>query len=155
MRRSRRRVVIFPEGTRVHGDDVVPAKTGVLLKGTKGDYTIKTTEGGALGEMQNVLRGVLVDTEVPVGSFVLLKGTSGVGFYCALNAFTVSANTAYIEALPTTARFIGFNLDESTGLDGIAVEKMSNGEVYNLQGQRVTKAQKGLYIINGKKVLVK
>ena len=79
----------------------------------------------------------------------------GIAFYRALNAFTVSANTAYIEALPTTARFIGFNLDESTGIDGIAAEKVNNGEVYNLQGQRVVKAQKGLYIINGKKVLVK
>ncbi|MBR3479734.1 MAG: hypothetical protein IKH32_03395 [Prevotella sp.] len=133
----------------------VPANTGILLKGAAGDYTINTTTGDTDPVTDNALVGVLVDTEVPAGSFVLLKGTSGVGFYSALNAFTVSANTAYIEALPTTARFIGFNLDESTGIDGIAVEKMNNGEVYNLQGQRVTKAQKGLYIINGKKVLVK
>ena len=134
----------------------VPANTGILLKGNAGTYAINTTTGDTDPVTDNALVGVLVDTEVPAGSFVLLKGTSGVGFYRALNAFTVSANTAYIEKLGDGARtFIGFNLDESTGIDGIAVEKMSNGEVYNLQGQRVTKAQKGLYIINGKKVLVK
>jgi len=134
----------------------VPANTGILLKGNAGTYAINTTTGDTDPVTDNALVGVLVDTEVPAGSFVLLKGTSGVGFYCALNAFTVSANTAYIEKLDDGARtFIGFNLDESTGIDGIAVEKMSNGEVYNLQGQRVVKAQKGLYIINGKKVLVK
>ena len=134
----------------------VPANTGILLKGNAGTYAINTTTGDTEPVTDNALVGVLVDTEVPAGSFVLLNGSKGVGFYRALNAFTVSANTAYIEKLDDGARtFIGFNFDESTGIDGIAVEKMSNGEVYNLQGQRVTKAQKGLYIINGKKVLVK
>ena len=32
---------------------------------------------------------------------------------------------------------------------------MENGTVFNLAGQRVNKAQKGIYIVNGKKVLVK
>jgi hypothetical protein len=105
----------------------------------------------------NVLVGVTKDTQVAAGAFVLLNGDQGVGFYKTTKAFTVGANTAYIEALPTTARFIGFDFDDevTTAIEGIAAEKMNNGEVYNLQGQRVVKAQKGLYIVNGKKVLVK
>jgi hypothetical protein len=52
--------------------------------------------------------------------------------------------------------FIGFD-DEgtTTAIDRIAAEKMVNGEVYNLQGQRVAQPTKGLYIVNGKKVVMK
>ena len=146
------------EGTTVKFYEVTdaPANTGILLKndvaGTYSLYTPKTTLTDATG---NVLIGVNAETKVPAGSFVLMNGSEGVGFYKTTQEFTVGANTAYIEALPTTARFIGFNFDETTGIDGIAAEKVSNGEVYNLQGQRVMNAKKGLYIMNGKKVLVK
>ncbi len=144
-------------GTAISFEKVnsVPASTGVLLKGAAGTYTINTTDGGALGAIENALVGVLVDTQVAAGSFVLMNGGQGVGFYRAENAFTVGANTAYIEALPNSVRFIGFDFDDATAIDGIAAEKVSNGEVYNLQGQRVMNAKKGLYIMNGKKVLVK
>lgn len=42
-----------------------------------------------------------------------------------------------------------------TGISGFTAEKQNNATIYNLNGQRVEKAQKGLYIINGKKVMVK
>jgi hypothetical protein len=42
-----------------------------------------------------------------------------------------------------------------TGISGFTAEKQNNATIYNLNGQRVEKAQKGLYFINGKKVSVK
>lgn len=42
----------------------------------------------------------------------------------------------------------------ATAIKGIAAQK-ATGEIYNLQGQKVEKTRKGLYIINGKKVVVK
>jgi len=132
-----------------------PANTGLLLKG-EGKYTINTTTETTDDVTGNKLVGVTKAQEVAAGSFVLLKGTEGVGFYKTKNAFTVGANTAYLPADVAGARtFIGFGADEATGIEGVAAEKADNGEIYNLQGQRVMKAQKGLYIINGKKVLVK
>ena len=134
----------------------VPAQTGVLLKGEAGDYAISTTTDATDDVTGNVLIGVLEDTQVGAGSFVLMNGDAGVGFYKTANAFTVGANTAYIEALPSSARFIGFDFDNTTtAIEGVVNVKADNGEIYNLQGQRVVKALKGLYIINGKKVVVK
>ena len=50
--------------------------------------------------------------------------------------------------------FIDAEIGVSTGINSIAADRM-NGTIYNLNGQKVLKAQKGLYIINGKKVVVK
>ena len=51
---------------------------------------------------------------------------------------------------------IGISDDTPTGISGVSSNVTnSDGKIYNLNGQRLTKAQKGLYIINGKKVLVK
>lgn len=136
----------------------VPANTGVLLKGDAGNYTISTTSDATDDVTDNVLVGVTIDTPVPAGSFVLMNGEKGVGFYKANNAFTVGANTAYIAALSEyeARSFIGFNFDgTTTAIEGVATVKENNGEIYNLQGQRVLNAQKGLYIVNGKKVFIK
>ena len=134
----------------------VPANTGVLLKGEAGEYTISSTYSNELDDVaDNAFVGVTVDTKVAAGSFVLMNGTSGVGFYKTAKEFTVGANTAYIAALSTSRSFIGFNFDEATGIESVATVNMNNGEVYNLNGQRVSAAKKGLYIMNGKKVVLK
>ena len=140
----------------------VPAETGVLLKGAAGSYTISSTWSEELDDVtDNALVGVTVDTQVAPGAFVLMNGGKGVGFYKTTKTFTVGANTAYIAALPepqdgNARTFIGFNFDDTTtAIEGVATVKMNDGEIYNLQGQRVSAATKGLYIVNGKKVLVK
>ena len=125
---------------------------------TKSDKNVKlkmeSVSGEAAADLSgNALKGVFEDTEKPAGIFVLLNGEKGVGFYKTLNAFTVGANTAYIE-VPSEARFISLD-GETTAIEGIAAEKINNGEVYNLNGQRVAQPTKGLYIVNGKKYVVK
>ena len=83
-----------------------------------------------------------------------MNGSEGVGFYKTTAAsFTVGAHTAYIPALPNTSRsFIA--IDEATAIKTIEKTEQSD-EIYNLAGQRVKSAQKGLYIIGGKKVVIK
>ncbi len=141
----------------------VPGNNGLLLKGTKGAETkakVPFVQGGELNAIQNVLVGVLTETHVDKGAFVLMNGDQGVGFYKTNNdeGFTVRANSAYIPAqtVGEARTFIGFDFDNTTtAIEGVATVKENNGEIYNLQGQRVMKAQKGLYIIDGKKVMVK
>ena len=135
--------------------DDAPANTGVLLKGAEGSYKLPIVGSTTSDVNGNILVGTVTGCTAPANSFVLMDGTSGVGFYKATNAFNVGAHTAYIRADVAGARtFIAIE-GEATGIEGIAAEKNFNGEIYNLQGQRVVKAQKGLYIIDGKKVMVK
>ena len=132
----------------------VPAGQGVLLKGVQGTYTVPVAANAA-ALTGNALIGVTEQTTVnESGIFVLLNGDSGVGFYkTTANAFTVGAHTAYIPALPNSSRdFIA--VDETTAIKAVESQQQ-DGEIYNLAGQRVAKARKGLYIIGGKKVVIK
>lgn len=139
-----------------------PANTGLLLKADASTYKLKmeaVTGDAAANVDGNVLIGVNEQTVVDKsGIYVLRSENQGVGFYkTTAESFTVGANTAYIDAIAGARSFIGFDFDDNTttAIEGIAAEKAGNGEVFNLQGQRVAKAQKGLYIVDGKKVLVK
>ena len=147
------------DGSRVNFTEVtsVPAKTGVLLKGAAGEYTIKTTDGSVLNAIQNILIGVLEQTVVDhSGIYVLMNENGKVGFYqTTAPSFTVGANTAYIDAIPgNNARFISLD-EETTSIDVRSKMEEARGDVYNLNGQRVAQPTKGLYIVNGKKVIVK
>ena len=136
----------------------VAAGEGILLKGAEGDYEIPTTTG-ATQNVDNMLIGVLEETTITeTGIFVLMNGTEGVGFYKTKKAFTLGANTAYLPVHVSSdpaREFIGFGgEDTTTSIEGIAPVQNDN-KVYNLNGQRVVAPQKGLYIVNGKKVVLK
>ena len=70
---------------------------------------------------------------------------------------TINPYRAYIQVAQDAEARLSFFVDdeEVTGIEGIQVEKVAKGTVYNLNGQRVEKAKKGLYIQNGKKIVVK
>ncbi|MBQ8065125.1 MAG: Ig-like domain-containing protein [Prevotella sp.] len=91
--------------------------------------------------------------------YYVLSTEGGVtGFYCANNTL-VPEGKAYLNAGTAGARFFALNLDGET--TGIGAALIDNGQltidnaVYNLNGQRVTNPAKGLYIVNGRKVVVK
>ncbi len=128
-----------------------PANTGVLLKGDANNYDFTVLAGTSVDVSGNAFTGTNSEVEVPAGAFVLMNGDKGVGFYKTKNAFTVGANTAYIPADVAPARsFIGF--DEATAIKAVESVKAENG-AFNLRGQRVKNLTKGLYIVNGKKVV--
>ena len=135
----------------------VPAGQGVLLKGentTDEIYNVPVLSSAS--QIDNAFVGVLKRTTVTdTGIFVLMNGDKGVGFYKTKDTFTVGAHTAYLPAsVAPTRDFIGFGDDISTGISG-ELRVKSDATVYNLNGQRVNNAQKGLYIVNGRKVVIK
>lgn len=140
--------------TQVSG--AIPAKTGVLLKGVAETYpaTFSIPVASSPVEVESALVGVTEETVVDgAGIFVLLLGDQGIGFYkTTAEIFTVGANTAYFPALADPSRSF-IPVDETTAIKAIEDKQQQDGVIYNLAGQRVAKAQKGLFIIGGKKVI--
>ena len=146
------------EGTQVSfvsQNGIVAPNTGLLIKATS-DVTIPVAAEGAETIANNALIGVVASETIDAGSFVLMDSPA-VGFYRTTKDFTLKANSAYIKALPVlvveSRDFIAIN-GEATAIKTVET-KQQNGEIYNLAGQRVNKAQKGLFIQNGKKVIIK
>ena len=136
----------------------VPAETGVLLRALNNatDFVVPVTEATADKVTGNLfVRGN--DAAVESGSgpynYVLAKHGSDIGFYKA-NGIVVAANKAYLQTTVAAARIdIEFDGDV-TAIETVKSEK-ANNEYYNLAGQRVAQPTKGLYIVNGKKVIIK
>ena len=143
---------------------IVPANTGLLIKGTEGTVTIPVAASTSTDVSANKLVGVTANTviEANTGYVLMNDATYGLGFYKNSNAFTVGANTAY---LPTnfdggSARsFFSLFNDDVTGIsDATRLNdngKMINDNCFDLQGRRIAQPTRGLYIVNGKKVVIK
>ncbi len=149
----------------------VPAGTALVLQGKEGTYEYDITTSEEVAPTDNLLMGstTAVETYGPdeTGSYLyyeLSYGQYGVGFYYGTTdgaAFTSEANKAWLplsESQARGARFLGFgDGDDTTGISSVesASEKAVSG-IYTLQGVRVNDMnQKGVYIVDGKKVLVK
>lgn len=141
----------------------IPSNEAVLLNAVAGTYEFKYAEGATAVE-SNLLVGTVFDTNVAANAYVLsAQGEPAVvGFYKAqlnLEENTKFKNNAFKAYLPARAggeaRFLVFNFgdDNATAIEGIEAESIANAVVYDLAGRRVQKAQKGLYIVNGKKVI--
>lgn len=146
-------------GTQVSFSEVtsIPANTGVLLKGEAGEKTIAVAASTTDDVSANKFIGVTEETVVNgAGIFVLYNGDNGIGFYkTTAESFTVGANTAYLPANVAAGRtFISID-GATTGINEAAVTMMSDKQFFDLQGRRVTQPTKGLYIVNGKKSIIK
>lgn len=88
--------------------------------------------------------------------YVLAKPEgSEVGFYPVKEGSTIAAGKAYLIAEKSGAKFLSLG-GEETAIEGVVIENLDGTtEIYNLAGQKLMNAQKGINIINGKKVLVK
>ena len=130
-------------------DGTVPALTPVVIKATPETYTLTITEDAAPIE-DNDLKGTLSDIADATGKYVLTQPEGeDIGFWKATSG-TLKAGKAYLEIASEVNRFLFF--DEATGIAN--VEKATeNGPIYNIAGQRLSKVQKGINIVNGKKVL--
>lgn len=137
----------------------VPANTGLLIEGTEGTCVIPVAASGTADVSANDLVGTTVEATLNATKGYVLMGTPAVGFYKNNNNFTLGANTAYLPAdfAGADARdFFGFDFGgEATGINAVENAKQSMEGVYNLAGQRVAQPTRGLYIVNGRKVVVK
>ncbi len=155
-------------------DGVIPANTGVILKGNEGTYDLTiTTETSVASVETNLLTGTVASAYVGEDSYVLSKQTEGVGFYKAMKNFVNNEGAwtkaddgthflnngfkAYLpkpEGTPDAARFFVFDFGGTeTAIEGIEAESTANAVVYDLAGRRVQNAQKGVFIVNGKVVI--
>ncbi len=148
-------------------DGTIPAGTGVVLEGAAGTYTFDVSLG-AEAVAENMLQGTDVATTVAEDGYLYYvlstkAGSNGdastVGFYWATEDGTSvenGAHKAYL-ALEKEAGAASFYLfDFLNGINNAEVNAKNAGEAYTLSGIRVNgKLNKGIYIVNGKKVVVK
>ena len=147
----------------------VAAGTGLILKGTAGaTVTIPVVASGTDLSSTNKLVGC------PDGATITSETANYANFYVlgasvaefqniknwieTPNTLTIPAGKAYLDATGIgAAPSLTFDLGGgTTGIDAVNGSEVTvNGEYYNLAGQRVAQPTKGLYIVNGKKVLVK
>jgi hypothetical protein len=104
------------------------------------------------------MTGAYILTDVPTGSYVLQNQGGNVGFYKVASETPQQINPfrAYLTAV-SLAHMLNIDFgSETTGINKVRSSvPMVSGEYYTLHGQRVVHPTKGLYIVNGKKVLVK
>lgn len=149
-------------------DGIVPANAGVVLYcETAGTYAIPvTTETGSDYDAENneliginEVTNVKYDGEGSKKNFILSNESGVVGFYKATaTGANLAAHRAYLSTENVTAArsFLGFADDETTAIKSLTPARSEGeGVVYNLNGQQVKAAKKGLYIVNGNKVVIK
>ncbi|MBQ8694184.1 MAG: chitobiase/beta-hexosaminidase C-terminal domain-containing protein [Bacteroidaceae bacterium] len=141
-------------------EGVIPANTGVIVEAEAGSYTFKVaTEEGS--DVANELIGTIVNTYITKEAYVLGIVDGKVGLYKAEMAGGVwlnNANKAYLPAsVANGAASYSFRFGEgTTGIDEITDNRVQSTVIYDLTGRRVENiAAPGIYIVNGKKVLVK
>lgn len=145
--------------------DVIPANQGMLLRATDGvgkTYSIPTTTTTA----EQAISGNLFVRGKGIGMNSVANGIYGyilnvvdnvIGFYLASGQF-VATNRAYLRI--DTSQFtagarIDLNFEDAAGINDVDQNHNENRNCYDLQGRRVAQPQQGLYIINGKKVVIK
>lgn len=155
--------------------ELVPAKTALVLNAPKGNYDICLAESDAIAPTNNLLHGTTTEklTEVEGGTYKYYKLSynnegNNLGFYWGSEngaAFTNGAHKAYLaldsETLLSQSR--GFSLADlahgvTTGINTTVKSTTQSNFIYDLNGRRINSlngAAKGVYIMNGQKVLVK
>ena len=151
---------------------VIPKQTGFILKGTAGStvaYRANLTGVTEVDVTGNLLVGTAVEKEFNGAGYkyyLFGKGAVGQGFYYQTgrdgNSIKLPAHRAGLKLSASgpdfaPAKELIFNFDDATttGVNTVqpAVEK-KNDVIYDLQGRRVTNPSRGIYIVNGKKVVI-
>lgn len=139
----------------------VAANTGLVIKGTTTDIPVVATGDTQAG---NLLVGCSTNTNITPSStginYVLsVQGSPEKAVFAPVtgDAATVTAGHAYLY-VPNNNSARTLNIvfsDEASGINAVESAKVSDGQAYNIAGQRVAQPTKGLYIVNGKKVIIK
>lgn len=153
-------VKVNAEGTAIELNEVkagtvIPAKTGILVKAPAGNHDfVVTSDKGTELTNNNLVAATSDVTSDGTKYFALTKIGDKVGFALVENDVVIPAGKAYLEVSASTpAKF--FSLDgEATGINSVKTAK-ADGAYYTLEGVKTTKPVKGLYIHNGKKIVVK
>ena len=159
----------YPEET------IVPARTALLLKGAEGDYTYEPIISSLTGVLGNKLYGTETEETTHVDGenvkyykFSYYQTGDKLGFYWANEtggAFTNAANKAYLalDFSTSQSQMRGFLLNDlfsgiTTAIGNVVNEKSNSQKIYDINGRCVNSLNgvaKGIYIVNGKKVIIK
>jgi hypothetical protein len=146
--------------------DVLKAGTPVIVKAEEDSYNLAITmdETNAKGALEgSLLRGNFVKQDLTQGTtakkYIFGNVDNVVGFYLMDEAGTIGANKCWMEctvpAGQAEVRSFVISFDDATGISDIITGTKENKThlIYNIGGQRLNKIQKGLNIVNGKKVI--
>ena len=146
----------------------IPAHQGAILAG-KGTATLTIVDNATSDWSANKLMGTTIDTYIAGDAYVLANGANGIGLYGAIlnkdaegnesnTHFKNNANKAYLPMSTASGAAyysLRFEGDGTTGIEGVEVENEVKA-IFDLAGRRIEAiTAPGIYIVNGKKVLVK
>lgn len=138
--------------------EAIPANQGVILTSESGaaatmvpaaSETAATITGNQLGHSAGAARSLTAGE-----GYILGNGTEGTAFY-PCKAGSLPINKAYLLGNGESSAIVMNFGNAVTGINTIAAPASAKAPIFDLSGRRVVKATKGLYIQNGKKVIVK
>ena len=134
----------------------IPAGQGVIIEAVEGPHTVSAINSASALDGNELLVSDGSVTSDGTHYFALGKKVDKVGFMKVANGVTIPKGKAYLYiAIPPKSRdFIGFD-DETTGIESVKQQAKADNQYFNIAGQRVAQPTKGLYIVNGKKVIIK
>ena len=139
-------------------DGIIPKGEAVIIRSNSSDITLTPSNSTKDKYVENRLMGVDNDVCAPGHCYILSFGQYDLGFYTYPEGKTLAANKAFlIYDMPQNAKAFRmiFPDDEADGIDNINDDDKDMHNIYNLQGVRMSKLQKGINIVNGKKVFIK
>lgn len=144
--------------TEVPAGFVIAKGTPVLVGAEAGSYTFKASAGEAASFENNDLKAATADTKGDGSTIYALVEQDGKAVFAPLvDGVAVSVGHAYLELPAASAtRFYSIQFGgETTGINEVNAAAKADGAYYTLQGVKTSKAAKGIYIHNGKKVVIK
>ena len=146
-------------GTTVNleSTSTINANSPVMIEG-EGPLELKAANAvvkatGDAAFTNGMLSGTFKSIPAPVGSYVLQKHSGTTGFYLVADVQpTVGAFRAILNVPETGVKLYTFD-DEATGISLTPALSEEGATYYNVSGQRMSRMQKGINIVNGKKIL--
>ncbi len=138
-------------------DRIINRGEGVVLKSNAASIPLYySATGSATSYDDNSLLGTMTSINNPGNAFVLSKGNTGVGFYKLGDTVTIGAHKAYLKYEGSMApAFLGFG--DVTGIETMSDASSKTPAVwYDLNGRKLygKPTAKGIYILNGKKIVI-
>ncbi|MBQ7634519.1 MAG: hypothetical protein IJS89_02995 [Bacteroidaceae bacterium] len=138
-------------------ETAIAADEAVILVGAEGTYNVAVaTTGTALNSLLTATTPKGVSVETSTKAYILAQQGDNVGFALLADSDrNIAGFKAYYvsTAAGDAPQFLFFDEGEVTGINSVNAAAQNGAAVYDLQGRRVNGALKGVYIVNGKKVL--
>lgn len=136
---------------------VIPANTGVVLKAVADNYNfnITTTENTASSSLTGQVNTIGYDKTTDSKVYTLQTIEEGTVGFKAYSGTKLSGFKARLETNAEIQQALRLVFGGTTGIGSVATDGNNAGTVFDLSGRRVAAPAKGIYIVNGKKVIFK